>query len=84
VPVIGARLGGIADLVRDGENGLLYPAGSSSALAAAVSGLATDRSRLVALRPQPASVTSIEEDAAQWERRYVSLTIGEGPDRRAS
>jgi glycosyltransferase involved in cell wall biosynthesis len=84
IPVVGARIGGISDLVRDGENGLLYAPESSAALAAALESLAKDRSRLVALRTRATPVTSIEEDAAAWERRYVSLTMSDGPDRRAS
>jgi glycosyltransferase involved in cell wall biosynthesis len=84
VPVIGARIGGITDLVRDGENGLLYPPESSSALAAALSGLATDRSRLPALRARATPVRSIDDDAIEWERRYLSLSTSEGPNRRVS
>ena len=33
VPVIAARLGSLAEIVADGETGLLYPAGSATALA---------------------------------------------------
>ena len=84
VPVVGARIGGITDLVRDGENGLLYSPESSSALASALSRLATDRSRLLALRARPTPVRSIDDDALEWERRYLSLTMSGGPDRRAS
>jgi glycosyltransferase involved in cell wall biosynthesis len=84
VPVVGARIGGITDLIRDGENGLLYAPESSSALASALSRLATDRSRLRALRARPTPVRSIDDDAVEWERRYLSLTMSEGPDRRAS
>jgi glycosyltransferase involved in cell wall biosynthesis len=84
VPVIGARIGGIVDLVRDGENGLLYAPESSTALARALSSVAFDRSRLAALREQPTPVTSIDQDAVEWERRYLSVTMNEGPDRRAS
>src|SRR4029453_16294494 len=75
VPVVGARIGGITDLVRDGENGLLYSPKSSSALASALSRLATDRSRLLALRARPTPVRSIDDDALEWERRYLSLTM---------
>lgn len=84
VPVVGARIGGITDLVRDGENGLLYSPESSSALASALSRLATDRSRLLALRARPTPVRSIDDDALEWERRYLSLTMSGGPDRRPS
>jgi len=84
VPVIGSRIGGIRDLVRDGENGLLYPPESPSALAAILSSLSNDRSRLTALRARPTAFMSIDDDAAEWERRYLSLMMSEGPDRRAS
>jgi glycosyltransferase involved in cell wall biosynthesis len=36
VPVIGSRLGGIAEMVRDGEDGLLFEAGCPSKLASAI------------------------------------------------
>jgi glycosyltransferase involved in cell wall biosynthesis len=84
VPVVGARIGGISDLVRDGENGLLYPPESSSALAATLSDLAKDRSRLIALGASRTEVTTIEEDAAEWEGRYLAVTMSAGPDRQAS
>ena len=83
VPVIGARIGGISDLVRDGENGLLYSPNSSSELAAVLNRLATDRDRLHALRKRPTAVRTIEDDAADWERRYLSV-VTDAPNRRAS
>src|SRR5437667_540922 len=43
VPVIGSGLGGITDIVSDGETGLLVPPQDSAALAAALERLATDR-----------------------------------------
>jgi glycosyltransferase involved in cell wall biosynthesis len=33
-PVIGAAIGGIPELVREGETGVLYPSGNAEALAA--------------------------------------------------
>ncbi len=42
-PVIGAAAGGIPDLVREGETGLLVPFGSVPALAAAIQTLLADR-----------------------------------------
>src|SRR5439155_20779416 len=38
-PVVGTRVGGIRDLVRDGENGLLVEPGDAHALAEALSGV---------------------------------------------
>jgi glycosyltransferase involved in cell wall biosynthesis len=41
-PVVGSRVGGIPELVRDGENGLLVPEKDAAALAAALVTLARD------------------------------------------
>jgi len=43
-PVVGARAGGIPDIVSDDENGVLVPAGDGAALAAALVRVLTDRS----------------------------------------
>lgn len=43
LPVIATRAGGIPELVRDGENGLLVPPGDVAGLAAAMRRLAADR-----------------------------------------
>ena len=45
-PVLGARVGGIPELVRDGVNGLLVEPGDTDALAAALVRLCTDRELL--------------------------------------
>jgi glycosyltransferase involved in cell wall biosynthesis len=42
VPVVASRLGGITDIVADGETGLLVPPGDATALAAALRSLAED------------------------------------------
>jgi glycosyltransferase involved in cell wall biosynthesis len=76
VPVIGARIGGIADLVDDGRGGLLYDPTSSSELQAALRGLIESPKRLNELaelaRTMP-RVKTIAEDAAEWERTYEGL-----------
>jgi glycosyltransferase involved in cell wall biosynthesis len=49
LPVVGARRGGVPDIVRDGETGLLAAEGDAAAFAAAVAALVTDpdaRSRM--------------------------------------
>lgn len=49
VPVVTTPVGGIPQLIRDGETGTLIPPGDDRALAEAVKQLVTDRSRAVAL-----------------------------------
>jgi glycosyltransferase involved in cell wall biosynthesis len=44
LPVVATRVGGVPELVRDGETGILVPADDPAALAAAVERLAGDRS----------------------------------------
>ncbi|HEV8238677.1 MAG TPA: glycosyltransferase [Thermoanaerobaculia bacterium] len=76
VPVIGARIGGIPELVQDGVSGLLYDAFSPAALAAALRRLLDEpglRERLAAGVPP---VKSIDEDAAEWQRVYAGLIGG--------
>jgi glycosyltransferase involved in cell wall biosynthesis len=53
-PVIGSRIGGIPEIVRDGETGRLVPPGDAEALAAAIIAMLQepDRARLMALAGQ--------------------------------
>jgi glycosyltransferase involved in cell wall biosynthesis len=45
LPIVASRVGGIPDLVKDGQNGLLVPAEDASALAKAISDLLSDKER---------------------------------------
>jgi glycosyltransferase involved in cell wall biosynthesis len=73
LPVVGARIGGIADLIDHGVNGVLVEPDSPEALARALDDLATDRSRLAALASRAPAVKSMDEDARHWEDVYLSL-----------
>lgn len=46
LPIVAADLEGIRDVVREGENGVLLPAGSPEAFAAAIEGFRSDRAAL--------------------------------------
>ena len=68
IPVIGSDLGGIAELVSDGIDGLLFPAGDCAALSRILYSLATDQSKLERLRMgvrRPRTVDDLCEDMIQ-------------------
>lgn len=71
--VIGTRPGGHEDMIEDGENGLLVPAGDAEALAAAMATLAEDgelRERLGAAALRRAADFTPEVVMPQMERLY--------------
>ena len=74
VPVIGADIGGIADLLADGRGGLLVPPDDAGALAEAVRALLAAPHRLEALRRDAPAVKSIDQDAREWIARYADVT----------
>jgi glycosyltransferase involved in cell wall biosynthesis len=69
LPVVASRLSGIPEIVRDGENGRLFPAGDATALADALGELAADpalRQRLgLAARATVLLEFDIETNAAR-------------------
>lgn len=73
VPVVGARMGGIPELIAHGHSGLLYDAASSSDLASALRSLIEQPERLYELRRHLPSVKPIDDDARTWESTYADL-----------
>ena len=84
IPVVGARIGGIADLVEDGRNGLLYDPAAPDALRAALHGLIEHPARLAALARMTPPVKTIADDAREWEVTYASLVAARGSGSRAT
>lgn len=70
LPVIGARQGGIPELVEDGQNGLLYDAHSVEELASALQRCIDDPGLLERFAARLPSVKSIAQDASEWEAVY--------------
>jgi glycosyltransferase involved in cell wall biosynthesis len=79
IPVVGARQGGIPELVTDGVNGLVYDAYSPAALQAALRRILDDPSILDRFARALPAVRSIEEDAAGWEAVYETLVKPAAP-----
>jgi glycosyltransferase involved in cell wall biosynthesis len=63
LPVVATRSGGVAELVCDGEDGLLVPPGEAAALGAALARLAAD----AALRTRLAAAAARTGAAHDWE-----------------
>jgi glycosyltransferase involved in cell wall biosynthesis len=84
VPVVGARVGGIPELVVDGVSGLLYEASSSEALRAALQWAIDEPSILQRLSEGAPPVKSIAQDAREWDARYAALVDAPAPARVGS
>jgi glycosyltransferase involved in cell wall biosynthesis len=72
VPVVGSDLGGIAERVQDGVNGLLVPPGDPLALAAALRSFVDDPDLLTRLRPRH-RVRTMDEVADETVAAYAQL-----------
>jgi glycosyltransferase involved in cell wall biosynthesis len=78
VPVVGARMGGIADLVQHGMNGLLYDAESPDSLARALETVLANPACLDDWARRLPPVKSIADDAREWEEVYGQVLDARG------
>jgi glycosyltransferase involved in cell wall biosynthesis len=72
LPVIGSRLGGIAELVREPEDGILVPPGDVTAWTAAIKTMATNRPKR-ALVSESRNVRTMRDVARDMAALYNSL-----------
>lgn len=80
VPVVAARLGGMAEMVAHGKSGLLFEPGDSADLRRTLQRFLDEPGLLHRLRAGIPTVTSIEEDAALTRELYRRLA----PDDRGA
>ena len=74
LPVVGARMGGVPELVTHGVNGLVYDAFSTDALRSCLQQLVDDRGLVESLAGRGPAVKTIEADALEWNARYEQVT----------
>jgi len=70
VPVVASNIGGIPELVTDGVNGLLFPAGDVGGLARALGRIVDEPGLLQKLRDGIPAVRTIEEDVRGLRAMY--------------
>jgi glycosyltransferase involved in cell wall biosynthesis len=82
VPVVGSRIGGIAELIDDGRTGLLHDPASTAELRERLRELIDHPQRLSELTDGARTIPRIKTiaaDAGEWERRYAELVRGREP-----
>lgn len=72
-PVVGFEAGGIRDVIRDGETGLVVRTGDAEALASAVATLLGDPARLARMRARCREVVLTEHSMRSEAERYLAL-----------
>lgn len=73
LPAIGARTGGIVDVIEDGASGLLVAPGDTSALLLAMRALATDSERRLQMGARARQIARDRFDMDDSVARYVAL-----------
>ncbi len=76
-PVLASDLGGMAELVQPGENGLRFPPGDARTLATHLHALAADKSRLNALRPSAKDIPTVAQEIDALEEIYRRYARGD-------
>jgi glycosyltransferase involved in cell wall biosynthesis len=72
-PVVGFRVGGIPDMVRHGENGLLVPTGDVRALSDAIHTLLADDERRICMGKAGRAIAEREYSCKLQGERYMDL-----------
>ncbi|MBZ0153170.1 MAG: glycosyltransferase [Planctomycetes bacterium] len=70
VPVAASALGGMTELIEEGQNGFVFPPGDAAALAQLIENWCREPGRLAGLDPQPTG--TVAESFTRFERLYRS------------
>jgi glycosyltransferase involved in cell wall biosynthesis len=70
VPVVGARMGGIPEFIREGVTGRLFDPGVPGELTRILGDLIEHPQQLAVMAAARPPVKPIEDDARGWEERY--------------
>lgn len=73
IPVIGSNIPGVIELVKNGENGLLFPVGDSEKLSDAIRKLTYDEKLRVNLGKAARTLIGKEKDANYIAKQYIEL-----------
>jgi glycosyltransferase involved in cell wall biosynthesis len=73
VPVVATDLGGMAELVQSGKNGLLFPVGDSAALAQAIQTLVDAPGLLAEMAKHVPTVRSVKQEIDELEALFLDL-----------
>jgi glycosyltransferase involved in cell wall biosynthesis len=73
VPVVAAKVGGIGDMVSDGEEGILFPAGRVTGLAEGVARILVDTDVAVLLGESAARTAAIRHNPDTNYRRLLEI-----------
>ena len=76
VPAIVSRVGGMTELVSDGVDGFHFNAGGSEELAGIIRRIGRDPSILNSLRQNVKMTARFEEEAFEYEQKYLTLKQG--------
>jgi glycosyltransferase involved in cell wall biosynthesis len=83
-PIIASDLGGLAEVVRDGEDGMLFEAGNVTRLSAAIERLVHDRDYLCMLAANARQPKSVAEYVREIEAIYSEVVDRRRPQRPES
>lgn len=73
LPVVASRLGGMAELIDHGRTGLLFEPGDAADLAVQLTRLRRDRALVDALRSEPATVVTLDDELFAIQSLYQEL-----------